>query len=101
MKFEHDYKTEDGLFLVQIDMNKLIYEPLQAEPNWVAKNITCNLIDVYNTYTYAVSNKSLYIDKNGRLYFKGKKSSWHKVNKYYIDELVFVGVSDEQTQNLL
>ena len=91
MKFEHDYKTKDCLFLVQIDMDKLIYEPLPAEPNWVSKNITINTIDVYNTYTYAVSNKSLYIDKSGRLYFKGKKSSWHKVKKYYIDELIYKG----------
>ena len=91
MKFEHDYKTEDGIFLVQIDMNKLIYEPLPAETNWVAKDITCNLIDVYNTYTYAVSNKSLYIDQNSRLYFKGKKSSLHNVKRYYIDKLIFVG----------
>lgn len=91
MKFEHDYKTEDGLFLVQIDMDKLIYEPLPAEPNWVAKDITFNSVDVYNTYTYAVSNKSLYIDKKGRLYFKGKKSGWHKAKRYYIDELIYVG----------
>ena len=91
MKFEHDYKTEDGIFLVQIDMNKLSYNTMDAKPNWVAKDITCNLIDVYNTYTYAVSNKSLYIDKKNRLYFKGRQSSWHKVKRYYIDELVFVG----------
>ena len=91
MKFEHDYETEDGLFLVQIDMDKLIYEPLPSEPNWVSKYITINTIDVYNTYTYAVSNKSLYIDKKGRLYFKGKKSSCHKVKRYYIDELICVG----------
>ena len=69
MKFEHDYETEDGLFLVQIDMDKLIYEPLPSEPNWVSKHITINTIDVYNTYTYAVSNKSLYIDKKGQALF--------------------------------
>lgn len=82
MIFPHKYKTADGIFLIQIDMDKLSYTTMKAEPNWTAKNITYNTIDVYNTKTYAVSNKSLYINKKGRLYFKGKNKT------YFIDELI-------------
>lgn len=89
MKFEYDYITPDGAFKVQLDMEKLTYTTMKPEKNWTAKNITYNTIDVYNTKTYAVSNKSLYINKQGRLYFKWKPRGWMGDTKtYFIDELI-------------
>ncbi|MGN0961304.1 MAG: hypothetical protein ACI4PF_03805 [Christensenellales bacterium] len=89
MKFEHDYITPDGAFQVQVDMNNLTYDTRPSEKNWTAKNITYNTVYVYNTRTYAVSNKSLYLNKQGRLFFKGKPKGWmgDTVN-YFIDELI-------------
>lgn len=82
MKFSPNYKTKDWLFEVQIDMNNLSTETQEPKANWVSKNITYNFIYVYNTDTSAISSKSLYVDKNKRLYFKDRYG-----NRYYIDEL--------------
>ena len=63
-------ETDPGNFLIDIS----------------AKDITTNIITVYNTTTHMFSDKSLYINKKGRLYFKGRSSS--RVKHYYIDELI-------------
>ncbi len=95
MKFKPNYITPDGSFEVQIDMNNLTYRTRAPEANWTAKNITYNTVDVYNKNTYSFSNKSLYINKQGRLYFKGKPKGYMGDTKtYFIDELVKV-VEDE------
>lgn len=82
MKFNPNYITKNGLFEIQIDMDNLSNKTQRPERNWTCKNITYNTIYVYNTDTFAISSKSLYIDKNERLYFKDRCG-----NKYYIDEL--------------
>lgn len=82
MKFNPNYITKNGLFEVQIDMSNLSTNTQIPERNWTSKNITYNTIYVYNTDTFAISSKSLYIDKNQRLYFKDRWGT-----KYFIDEL--------------
>lgn len=95
MKFEPNYITPDGAFEVQIDMNRLTYETRPPEANWTTKNITYNTVNVYNKNTHSVSNKSLYINKQGRLYFKGKPKGYMGDTKnYFIDELVKVVEDD-------
>ena len=89
MKFEPNYVTPDGVFEVQINMDKLIYETIPQKANWTAKNITYNTVNVYNKKTFSFSNKSLYINKQRRLYFKGKpKGYMGKTKNYFIDELI-------------
>lgn len=87
--FKGNYKTSDDVFIVDIDMSTLTTEMRTPKPNWTAKDITYNFIDVYNKTTDRMSNKSLYVDKNNRLYFKGK-SDRGKPKRYYVDELVEV-----------
>lgn len=82
MKFNPNHITKDGRFEVEIDINNLSKKTQEHKTNWVSKNITYNTINVCNNETFAISNKSLYIDKNERLYFKDRCG-----NKYYIDEL--------------
>lgn len=91
MKFEPNYITPDGAFEVQIDMSKLTYTTIPPQANWTAKNITYNTVNVYNKNTHSLSNKSLYINKKGRLYFKGKpKDYMGDIKNYFVDELVEV-----------
>lgn len=87
--FKGNYKTSDDVFIVDIDMATLTTEMRTPKPNWTAKEITYNFIDVYNKTTDRMSNKSLYVDKNNRLYFKGKPDRC-KPKRYYVDELVEV-----------
>lgn len=82
MRFNPNYITKDGRFEVEVNMDNLSKKTQEPKANWVCKNITYNTINVCNNETYAISNKSLYVDKNERLYFKDR---WG--NKYYIDEL--------------
>lgn len=90
MRLEFNYRTKDNVFDVEIDMNNLIYSPMKFENNPYpqSKNITLNNVNVYNNITYRVSSKSLYLDKNGRLYFKGKRGWSSQTTRYFIDELV-------------
>ncbi len=90
MTFEFNYRTKDNVFDVEIDMGKLIYTPMKLENNPYpqSKNITVNIIHVYNRTTFAMSSKSLYLDKNNRLYFKGKRNWSSKTTRYFIDELI-------------
>ena len=87
MKLDFNYRTKDNVFNVEIDMNNLVYSPMKLKNNPYpqAKNITLNDVNVYNNTTCRVSSKSLYLDKNNRLYFKGKKKK--KTLRYFIDEL--------------
>lgn len=87
--FKGNYKTSDDVFIVDIDMSTLTTETKTPKTNWTAKDITYNFIDVYNKTTDRISNKSLYVDKNNRLYFKGK-SDRGKSKRYFVDELVEV-----------
>ena len=95
MEFKHNYITQDGSFEVQIDMNRLVYATRTPEANWTAKNITYNTVNVYNTNTLSFSNKSIYINKQGRLYFKGKPNGYMgKTKNYFIDELIKADMVD-------
>lgn len=95
MEFKHNYITQDGSFEVQIDMNRLVYATRTTEANWTAKNITYNTVNVYNTNTLSFSNKSIYINKQGRLYFKGKPNGYMgKTKNYFIDELIKADMVD-------
>lgn len=97
MKFDDfKYMTPDKVFKVLEIPQNLYSTPLieyykKANPDSYlikisAKDITTNIITVYNTTTHMFSDKSLYVNKKGRLYFKGKSSS--RVKRYYIDELI-------------
>jgi hypothetical protein len=101
MKFDHQYKTKDGLFLVQMNKENLVYKELRCESNriFVSDNITVNTIYTYNTNTYKVSDKSLYLGKNGKLYFNGRVDCWGRIRRYYIDDLVPVGENDESNND--
>lgn len=89
MRFNPKYKTKDGTFEVEVDIDNLSFE-LQKQGSYpMAKNITYNTVNVYNTMTGSYSTKSLYLSKDNRFYFKGSSSYWTKTpySKYYIDEL--------------
>ena len=83
MRFNPNYKTSDGRFEIECVREKLTKKTRPPEPNFVNKNITYNVITCFNCDTYSLSTKSLYVDKQNRLYFKDNKG-----NKYYIDELI-------------
>ena len=89
MRFVPNFKTKDGIFEVELDKSKLDYRIQEAGTYPKAKNITYNLVNVYNTMTGSYSTKSLYLSKDNRFYFKGSSSYWNKTphSKYYIDEL--------------
>ena len=89
MKFNPNYVTKDGRFEVEIDINNLSFETQKPGSYPMAKNITYNTVNVYNTMTCSYSTKSLYLSKDNRFYFKGSSSYWNKTpySKYYIDEL--------------
>ena len=71
MEFKPNYKTEDGLFEVMLDMNKLNTKHIEAIKYWVSKDITSSAkITVYNTKTKALSQKSIYYNKTKGFYFK-------------------------------
>lgn len=54
---------------------------LKYKKYYQAKDITNIICTVYNDVTDRVSDKSVYIDKNGRLYLKSKRRT-----KIYLDE---------------
>ena len=88
MEFKPNYKTEDGLFEVMIDMNKLNAEHPETVKYWVSKEITLsNKITVYNTKTRALSQKSIYYKNTRGFYFKGR-ACYGVCFTYNISELV-------------
>lgn len=88
MEFKPNYKTEDGLFEVMIDMNKLSAEHPEVVKYWVSKDITLSdKITVYNTETKALSQKSIYYSKTKGFYFKGHYGYWNSYS-YSISELI-------------
>ena len=88
MEFKPNYKTEDGIFEVMIDMNELNAEHPETIKYWVSKDITSSAkITVYNTETKALSQKSIYYSKTKGFYFKGHYGYWNNYS-YSISELV-------------
>ena len=89
MNFNPNYKTKDGWFEVELDISKLTDEKPQKQDYWQSDEITIHKIQVYNTHTNRLSEKSIYYDGK-EYYFKGNTSYWHKTpsSKYYINELV-------------
>ena len=51
-----------------------------------AKNITFLTVTVYNINTDRVSDKSAYVDKEGKLYIKCKEYGYGKIEKLYLDD---------------
>lgn len=110
MKFKNmfKYETKDGVFKI-IDLPEVLSRELCLDKlkekdqkegrfhtdeyyklSWVNKEITENKITVYNTVTNRFSDKSLYINKQGKFYFKGQiiyDKPLSKAKRYYIDEL--------------
>ena len=89
MKFNPNYKTKDGWFEVELDIFKLTDRKPQKQDYWQSDEITIHKIQVYNTHTNKLSEKSIYCDSQG-YYFRGNNSYWHKTpsSKYYINDLV-------------
>ena len=92
MIFKETHKTKDGLFYVELP-NLINAVRLDKKDGWINENRTNTIIKVYNSKTSSFSEKSLYFDKNNRLYFKGKIE--YKQKKYYIDELVEINKEKE------
>lgn len=90
MIFKETHKTKDGIFYVELPKN-LDFKLLGKKENWINSNRTDLKIQVYNNKTNKFSVKSLYLDKNNRLYFKGMGGYWSYGNRYYyLDELLEV-----------
>lgn len=90
MKFNPNYITKEKEFEIELNKETLVYKTLDNKSSYPQnKELTENKVRVYNNSTDRVSDKSLYLDKKGRLYFKGNNSYWNKSlhSKYYIDEL--------------
>lgn len=51
-----------------------------------AQNITAMSVTVYNTNTQRVSDKSVYLAKDGRLYINARRSWQSKSCRIYLDE---------------
>lgn len=82
------HKTQDTIFYVLISDNLTNELKNNLLPYPQAKNLTIHKIHAFNTYTNQHSDKSIYLDKNNRLYFNGKKASCCNTKRYYIDELI-------------
>lgn len=87
MEFKPNYKTEDGLFEVMIDKDKLTSERPEVGVYPVSKDITTSQkITVYNTKTNAISQKSIYYNEHRSFYFKGYYR-WNSYS-YNINDLI-------------
>ena len=92
MKFNPNYKTKDGYFEVELDISKLTDEKPPKQDYWQSDEITIHKIQVYNTHTNKLSEKSIYYNEEKGYYFKGNNSYWNKTpnGKYYINDLLEV-----------
>lgn len=75
-------KPRNGEFIL-LDVSGDVNNPVLLKPKkyYQAKDITNITCTVYNDTTDRVSDKSAYLDKNGRLYLKSKRSG-----RIYLDE---------------
>lgn len=79
---EWEDKPRNGEFVL-LNVSEDINNPvlLELKKYYQAKDITNIVCTVYNDVTNRVSDKFAYLDKNGRLYLKSKRSG-----RIYLDE---------------
>ena len=95
--FNATHKTVDGVFEIMLPKSLTLKRNSNPQRFWSSSDITGDVIDVYNTRTYAYSQKSLYLHpKTNRAFFKCP--SQHNVkSRYFIDELIEIEKDSKDT----